>query len=414
MSLLRVLLLSLLCCGLVASRAQTEVGLQAYYSFDNGDLEDQIGSTSNTGIAIGTPSFACGVSGQALSLDGGNDQFRIPASSAIGEEFDTEDFTVSFYFKSTSFNGIQYLFSKRDTGCMSERQFFIRYTPQTATLNTVLAQDADKDVNLFNLTSTFSCWQHIVVVRDNLRVKLFLNGEEVENRGGTASRIDLETAGDIFIGGADCIEGIETSFAGFIDEVRIYNRALKDEEIAPLYARPDQIITNDTIVFQGTIVDVDVNANCSTSTFTWDPIDNLFPSTSPMPSIEAVEPGTFTYNLQVSDPFSSCIAVDSFRLTVIDPNTLPCQVAMAKAFTPNFDALNDTYGLSNPFAISDMISFEIFDRWGGRVFATADPFNKWDGTFEGEAVNPGIFLWRVIYRCDGEEKRDSGTVTVLR
>lgn len=413
MSLLRVLLLTLFCYIFTTLNAQTTVGMVAYYPFEN-NLDDQTGNTSNTGIPVGTPTFACGVQGQALSLDGANDQIRIPASSALGSEFDTEDFSLSLYFKSTGLNGIQYLFSKRDTGCMSDRQFFIRYTPQTATLNTFLAQDIDKDVSLFNLTSTFSCWQHLVVVRDDLRVRIYLNGIELEDRGGTASRINLETAGDIFIGGADCIGGLETPFAGLIDEVRIYNRALKDEEIPELFFRPDQILTNDTIVFQGTTVDLEVNSLCSSSSFNWTPTTNLSPIASAMPSIDALDPGVFVYRVQVSDALSTCVAVDSFRLTVIDPNTLPCEVAMAKAFTPNFDALNDTYGLSNPFAISDMVSFEIFDRWGGRVFATADPFSKWDATFEGEAVNPGIFLWRVIYRCDGEEKQDSGTVTVLR
>jgi gliding motility-associated-like protein len=87
---------------------------------------------------------------------------------------------------------------------------------------------------------------------------------------------------------------------------------------------------------------------------------------------------------------------------------------MAKAFTPNDDQLNDEYGLSNPFAITDMISLEIFDRWGARVFATSDPFLKWDATFEGEPVNPGVFLWRVTYRCSGEEITDTGSVTVMR
>ena len=87
---------------------------------------------------------------------------------------------------------------------------------------------------------------------------------------------------------------------------------------------------------------------------------------------------------------------------------------MAKAFTPNRDNLNDTYGLSNPFAINDLISFEIFDRWGGIVFRTNDPFAKWDATYKNEAVNPGVFLWRVAYRCDGEEINETGTVTVIR
>lgn len=404
----------LICLFLFAATfayGQTTVGLAAHYTFD-GSFEDRTGNTSNTGIAVGLPTFTCGVEGQAVLLDGANDQIRIPNTSSIAGEFDREDFTISFYFKNIGLNGIQYLISKRDTACSNPRQFFVRYVPTSQTLNTFLAQDAEKDLSLLNVVNNFSCWQHLTIVRDDTRVSTYLNGKFLSDLG-TASRIDLETPGDLFIGGADCIGSIETPFSGLIDELRIYNRALDDEEIEGLYFRPDQILTNDTIVFQGNTLDVEFSTTCGTD-FTWTPSDNVNSPNEAEPQIDATDPGVFTYYVQVSDQTSTCVATDSIRITVVDPNTLPCKVAMPKAFTPNNDQLNDQYGLSNPFAITDMVSMEIFDRWGARVFATLDPFSKWDGTFEGESVQSGIFLWRVIYRCSGEEITDTGTVTVIR
>lgn len=398
-------------CLLITLHAQPTAGLVAHYRFD-GSLEDATGNTSNTGEAVGTPAFACGIDGQALFLDGANDQVRIPTTAAVAGEFDTEDFTISMYYKPVGLNGIQYLVSKRDTGCMNGREFFLRFVPLSNTLNLVLGQDVDKRNDLLAIVENQVCWQHVLILRDANRTKLYLNGVEVADQGA-ASRVNLESRGPLFIGGGECLGGVETPFAGLIDEVKIYSRALDRDEILSLYLQPDQIATNDTIIFQGNSVDVDLGPNCGTS-YTWTPADNVSPADSDMPSIFGADPGIFTYNVSIRDEVSTCVARDSIQITVVDPNTLPCQVAMPKAFTPNRDQLNDNYGLSNPFAITDMISFEIFDRWGGKVFTTASPFDKWDGTFQGDRVNPGVFLWRVAYRCSGEERIDTGTVTVLR
>lgn len=408
---MKLRLLFLILASFQFVQAQTTVGLVAHYSFD-GDLIDRTGNTSNTGVAVGTPTFVCGVEGQAVLLDGANDQVRIPNTSGVAGEFDREDFTVSFYFKPVGFNGVQYLFSKRDTACTNPRQFSLRYSPNARTLNTFLAQDADKDVNILNIVNNQLCWQQVTIVRKDLRVNVYLNGQ-FQSSLGTASRIDLESEGALYIGGGDCLGGIETPFSGVIDEVRIYDRALDDDEVAGLFGAPDQIATSDTIVFQGNSVQVDLNNTCGTS-FAWTPTQDVFNPDDAEPVIDATTPGNYTYYVQISDQVSTCVAVDSFRVTVVDPNTLPCKAAMAKAFTPNLDNLNDTYGASNPFALTDFISLEIFDRWGGVVFQASDPFDKWDGTFKGEPVNPGVFLWRIAYRCDGEEVNETGTVTVIR
>ena len=395
----------------IMGTSQTTISLEAYYTFE-GNLNDFTGNTSNTGLEVGTPIYTCGVLGQGLLLDGANDQVRVLSSSGISGEFDTEDFTLSMYFKPVGSNGTQYLFSKRDTACTGARQFAVTYFPGARLIKTFLAQDEDKDVELNNAANNNGCWQHLTIVRDDIRVKIFLNGEFQSERG-TASRVNLETVGDIFIGGGECLTGIETPFAGIIDEVRVYSRALSNDEVRGLYFSPDKILTNDTIVFLGTSIDVRLGSSCGES-FTWIPGNSVMSPSDAEPIIDADEVGVFNYTVQIKDQVSTCVATDSFRVTVVDPNTLPCKAALAKAFTPNLDNLNDTYGLSNPFAISDLISFEIFDRWGAKVFATNDPFGQWDGTFRGEKVNPGVFLWRANYRCSGEEQSETGTVTVMR
>ena len=111
-----------------------------------------------------------------------------------------------------------------------------------------------------------------------------------------------------------------------------------------------------------------------------------------------------------------CQAYDSIRVRVIDPDTLDCsKIFVPNAFTPkSTQNLNDIFGISNPFAVRNFISFEVFDRWGGRVFNAADQFETWDGTVRGQPVNPGTFLYRLRFRCNGKEEVRTGNVTVLK
>ncbi|MCB0545798.1 MAG: gliding motility-associated C-terminal domain-containing protein, partial [Saprospiraceae bacterium] len=75
---------------------------------------------------------------------------------------------------------------------------------------------------------------------------------------------------------------------------------------------------------------------------------------------------------------------------------------------------NDVFGISNPYSVDEFISFEVFDRWGGRVFNAPTVFDTWDGTAHGDPLNAGVFLYRLRYRCDGVERVKAGSLTLLR
>lgn len=406
------LLLPLFSLYLLSLSAQSTAGLVAHYRFD-GDLTDATGNSTNTGSPVGTPDYACGVVGQSLLLDGTNDQVRVISTTGVNNEFDTEDFSVSFYFKPIGINGTQYLLSKRDTACGVENYFFIRYVPLTRTLNVVLNEGAQQ-INLIKVINNQACWQHVAVVREKLRVRLYLNGEFAGDLGAS-SRVDVSNNGSLLIGGANCrATGNETTFAGLLDELRIYNRALKEDEVKALYVFPDQIVTANTKIFLGNSVDIELNSNCGNQ-FSWTPTGDVISPFEAEPTIQPSQAGVFAYYVQISDNVSPCVATDSIQIIVIDPNTLDCsQIFMPRAFTPNGDNINDTYGISNAEAIPELLSFEIFDRWGSRVFFTTDALEEWDGTFQGQPVNPGTMLWKVRYRCNDEELQAAGNVTILK
>lgn len=404
------LLLLLLCLLLGELQAQTTVGLVAYYPFDT-TFADVTGNTANNGIPQGNPAFVCGIKNNSATFDGLDD--RLSFLGQVNDEFDTEDLTISFYFNPTGINGTQYIMSKRETDCGNEYVFYIRYVPSSRTLNVFFSENPSKTISLIQRLESGVCWYHVVVVRVGTRIKLYINGKFTQDLGSN-TRIDVENDADLILGGGDCLVQNEVFFDGLIDDLRLYNRALDAKDIEALYFSPDMIVNRDTVIFLGNTVDVALTKTCASS-FSWSPMEGVSNPFAPEPRLTPNQAGIFVYSVDMTGNLSSCVATDSIRITVVDPNELDCAVVfLPKAFTPNGDGLNDTYGISNPFAVQELISFEIFDRWGNRVFATNDPFESWDGVYKGEELNPGIMLYRIRFRCEGKEKLNSGSLTVLR
>ncbi len=63
-------------------------------------------------------------------------------------------------------------------------------------------------------------------------------------------------------------------------------------------------------------------------------------------------------------------------------------------FTPNGDGINDVIYL-NGWGIKNLISFEIYNRWGELVFKTADVKIGWDGYYKGMLQNNDIYVYKV-------------------
>ena len=402
---LLLVFLSSLC---ISAEAQSTVGLFRYFSFNNCDGTDDIGSGQNA-LLIGSPECNCGVEGNALQFDGLNDAVLILGAESI---LNTVDFSLSLYYKSTS-GGIQDLVSNLPSPgasplCDNNNAFSISVSPGGNSIITQFQENIGKGILFNNQLDLSNCWHHVVFVRDGDVHRLFLDGVLVEE-SSTVTRVDISRQDAIFsISSANCPNVLP--FKGFIDEVRLYTRALSNAEIDELAVPIDQILTTDTLIFLGNTVDISTSSSCANS-FGWSPTVGVDIPSDPNASITPLE--TTTYSLQFSQ--ESCVATDSIRISVIDPELLDCnELFMANAFTPNNDGNNDTYGISNPFAIEDFISIEILDRFGGRLFFSDDAFGQWDGNFQGVLANPGVYLYRVFFECDGMEQVRTGSVTLIR
>jgi len=401
----------LLCLGVSNSAFSQDLSdaLVAHYSFDACDnLEKEETGNNAPAVIVGDPECVCGVSGNALQLDGVNDYLLFLGT--ISNTFNTIDFSLSLYIKPTNGVGVQNIISKRDD-CSDNRAFDISYASGSNFVRVELSQDETREAPVSGQLDFGRCWYHVVFVRRSSRSQLYIDGELVQERAAD-NRVQIDNNGELNIGNGECVGITQNRFAGLIDELRVYNRALRLEEIQTLYLEPDRIQNDDAVVFLGNGVDIEIGASCADA-FSWSPSNGVADPTMGETTITPTTAGTFNYELNLADQF--CNATDSIQITVIDPEELPCVAQLPKAFTPNGDGRNDTYGISNSIVLEDkLIEFEIFDRWGGNIFKTTSPFEKWDGTFNGKDLNPGVLLYRVRYRCGEEEKTDMGSLTLLR
>jgi gliding motility-associated-like protein len=90
-----------------------------------------------------------------------------------------------------------------------------------------------------------------------------------------------------------------------------------------------------------------------------------------------------------------------------------CPVRLPDAFTPNGDTNNDIYKAYTSCTLS---SFElvIFDRWGTALYRTTNQDDGWDGTFNGQVLSPGVFIWKVVYNDGKFDHVKSGSLTLIK
>jgi gliding motility-associated-like protein len=368
-------------------------------------MADDFGIEDRNGVISGSPGTVCGILGDGLAFDGQNDFIRFP------DNFSTlfsQNFTLSFYFRPDGGTGEQQLFSYTDA-CNDPVEFEITYAPQTSRLVVEYGED---DINRILLEATLDpnrCWYHVVLIRDGRRQSLRVDNEVVDEAANLI-RIDFNNPGTFSIADGPCVGSFYNRFEGAIDEVRIYNEVLGTLDLQDLYFAPESILTPDTLLYLGGEAMMRVSPGCSNQ-FSWSPTAGL---SNPNIANPIARPDTTTtYRLQFESP--TCVTTDEVEILVVDPDQVGCdELAMANGFTPNSDGINDEFGIANPFVVDELENFRIFDQSGGLMFESQNPFAVWDGSYEGKLVNPGTYLYQIIYTCEGVEKVQQGTVVLLR
>ena len=188
-------------------------------------------------------------------------------------------------------------------------------------------------------------------------------------------------------------------------------------EISITVNEPEPILISllqDTNLDLGCILDLDAEISAHFPyQIQWTPVIGLDCSTCEDPRTQPVE--NITYQILVTDS-TGCQSMDSVSITVIKNY----QVFIPNAFSPNGDGVNDYFEIYSGKDIEEILSFAIFNRWGGLVFQKSncppgDTACRWDGSFNSEIHHPGLFVYMAkIKFIDGYEKVFSGDVLLVK
>jgi gliding motility-associated-like protein len=120
------------------------------------------------------------------------------------------------------------------------------------------------------------------------------------------------------------------------------------------------------------------------------------------------------YTITVANSLG-CTASDMVRVN------LPClgTIFIPNTFSPNNDGVNDVFYPrgKNLYLIQSM---RIFDRWGEMIFQRQnftpnDATQGWDGTYNGQKLNPDVYVYIIEILCDNSTLSTyKGNVALIR
>ncbi len=180
--------------------------------------------------------------------------------------------------------------------------------------------------------------------------------------------------------------------------------------------QPPELIVDagsDQVIQLGFSADIQAVASESPVEFSWTPTSTLDCEDCPDPNATPVR-GT-NYIVTVINE-RGCEAVDSIFINVAGDKP----IYIPNAITPNGDGFNDGFTVYGGPAARQIRNLKIFSRWGSLVFEADNlPIGEesagWDGTFLGQPVNSGVFVYLVeVEFIDDSIVIFEGDVTVLQ
>ncbi len=225
-------------------------GLVGYYSFCGCEASDQSGN-GNDGILIGTPQCIDGIKGQGFEFNTnpvlndcgqlGGEYIQLPTFDAIWEN----GISVCAWIKYENLSHFERIIDLGNGNGESGGMpiwFGREGNSNNLTLESWISDDADVNRSIGRLVAnnviTNGRIEFYSFTIDGVGMSIYVNGELVAQKAG--HRIANVSRSNNFLGRSNWCEA-DPDFKGFMDEVRIYNRALSPEEMRIMYASPFQV-----------------------------------------------------------------------------------------------------------------------------------------------------------------------------
>jgi gliding motility-associated-like protein len=136
---------------------------------------------------------------------------------------------------------------------------------------------------------------------------------------------------------------------------------------------------------QGSSASIAVLPGAAGNTYAWAPSAGLSCTNCINPVASPTV--TTTYTVTITDS-ANCVSIDSVTIIV---NEECGTVYVPTAFSPNGDKENDMLFVRGG-CITDL-DFIVYDRWGNKIFETQNQSIGWDGTYKGQPMNTGTYVY---------------------
>ncbi len=267
--------------------------------------------------------------------------------------------------------------------------------------SSVLGCDSSVTVNLIVNPLPVLDWviDDIYCIEDGF-VDLFANPT-----GGVYSGTGI--AGDKFVTSIAGVGGPYVLTYDYTDANGCFNSITAQTSVDDNYATA----WGDTTIYYGEDIILYSDAG---GDYTWSPTQGVACITCPITTI--LPPYSTDYILTSVDE-NGCIATDDAYVTVLpDPGNI---LFVPNTFTPNNDNNNDIFFVFG-YNLVLVKKLQVFDRWGELIFMreNVDPYdlnNGWDGTFNGKALNNGVYAYIVEVQFEtGQIYSQMGNVTMIK
>lgn len=147
------------------------------------------------------------------------------------------------------------------------------------------------------------------------------------------------------------------------------------------------------------------------SNYSWIPNDSTL-SCNDCDSPIATPTASTEYCITIKS-VDSCATTKCVKINVVPT----CKdIFIPNAFSPNGDGNNDVLELYTKFDCVTEYNFQIFDRWGEKVFEATKPTESWDGKFNGKELDSAVFVYQLKYKTieKAEYIQKSGNVSIIK
>lgn len=314
----KALLVGLLLGSIAGTAQDLSYGLVAYYSFCGCTATDHSGN-GNDAQLVGNPRCRDGIRGQGMQFNlnagtndcgqRGGEYVRLPELESIWdggfsvgawvqyENIANYERIIDLGNGSGESGGLPVWFGREGNSNNLTLESWVDADPgPNRSTGRLVAVDA-----ITNGQIEFYC-----ATIDNRTMRIYVNGELVAEKEGHPIRNVRRS--ENFIGHSNWCQA-DPDFAGFVDEVRLYNRALSAEEIRLLYERPALLSGPDEVCIG---VPAELQAQGGVR-YEWTPGTFLDRTDIANPLAIADRDTSMAYQVTISFP-DGCLATDTLQL----------------------------------------------------------------------------------------------------